>query len=139
MTFPPFTASWADALCAAINADDSYRAAARGWTWPVALVLSADVSLGYPDDVAIELQLHRGDCGQATVMPSTEVTAPFILRADYATWKEVVLGELDPLIAVTKGRVAFTGKLTTLLLHAKAAKAMVACAQRVPTLFADNH
>ena len=139
MTFTPFTTPWADALCAAINADESYRAAASGWTWPVALVLSADARLGYPEDVAVELQLNRGDCGRATVMSPAEVTAPFVLRADYATWKEMVLGELDPLVAVTRRRVTFTGKLTTLLLHAKAAKAMVACAQRVPTRFVDNH
>jgi putative sterol carrier protein len=139
MSFAPFTTAWADALRVAINADEPYRAAAKGWTWPVALVLSADPRLGYPDDVAIELQLNRGDCGHAAVMSPAEVTAPFVLRADYATWREIVLGELDPLVAVTRGRIAFTGKLTTLLLHARAAKAMVACAQRVPTRFADNH
>lgn len=138
MNFAPFTSAWADALRATISMDESYRTAARGWTWPVALVLAAEPQLGYPDDVAVELRLNRGDCELATVMPPSEVTAPFVLRADYATWKAVVLGELDPLIAVTKGRVTFTGKLTTLLLHAKAARALVACAQRVPTQFADH-
>lgn len=138
MTHAPFTALWADALCVAINSDEAYRAAAKDWTWPVAFVLSAEPGLGYPADVAIELQLNRGDCGRATVMPADDVTAPFVLRADYATWKEVVLGELDPLIAVTRGRVRFVGKLTTLLLHAKAAKALVACAQRVPTRFVHH-
>jgi putative sterol carrier protein len=138
MTLLPFTTPWAEALCAAINSDESYRTAARGWTWPVALVLAADARLGFPEDVAIELQLDRGDCSGASVMSPVDVTAPFVLRADYATWKDVVLGVLDPLVAVTKGRVTLTGKLTTLLLHARAAKAMVACAQRVPTQFATD-
>lgn len=139
MSLMPFTPEWADALRGAINADESYRHAARGWTWPMALVLSADSRLGYPEAVAIELQLNRGDCAGATVMSPVDVRAPFVLQADYATWKEIVLGELDPLIAVVRGRVVFAGKLTTLLLHAKAAKAMVVCARRVPTQFTANH
>ncbi len=138
MTFVPFSAEWADALRSAINADDAHRAAATGWVWPVALVLTATPGFGYPEDVAIQLHLHRGDCAAVAVMSPSAVTAPFVLRADYTTWKEVVLGQLDPLLAITRRRVVFTGAMTTLLLHAKAAKAMVACAQAVPTRFPDD-
>ena len=101
----------------------------------MALMLSTVGLRGYPEDAAVELHLDQGDSRSARAMSAGEVTAPFILRADYVTWKEMALGELDPRISVTRPRVAFTGKLATPVLHADATRAMVARAQRVPTRF----
>lgn len=137
-TLLPFSAEWADALKASITGDLHYRTVARGWTWPIALVLAAAPALGYPDDLAVELDLSRGECAGARLVPAGDVTAPFVLRADYATWKEIVLGRLDPLVAVARRRVTCTGALMTLLVHARAAQAMVACAQKLPTRFPDD-
>ena len=134
----PFSVEWADALRASIAGDPQYRTVARGWTWPIALVLAAAPALGYPDDLAVELELSHGNCASARLLPARDVTAPFVLRADYATWKEIVLGRLDPLVAVARRRVALTGALMTLLVHARAAQAMVACAQKLPTRFPDD-
>jgi putative sterol carrier protein len=136
--FLPFSVEWADAFKASIAGDPHYRIVAKGWTWPIALVLAAAPALGYPDDLAVELELSRGECTSARLVPAGDVTAPFVLRADYATWKEIVRGELDPLVAVTRRRIAFTGAMMTLLVHARAAQAMVACAQKVPTRFPDD-
>ena len=136
--FLPFSSDWADALKASIAGDAQYRVVGRGWMWPIALVLSAAPALGYPDDLAVELELSRGECTAARLLPAGDVTAPFVLRADYGTWKEIVLGQLDPLVAVTRLRVAFTGAMMTLLVHARAAQAMVACAQKIPTRFPDD-
>ena len=134
----PFTTAWADALHGAINADAAYKAAASKWTWPVALVLEATPELGYPEPVAVELALDRGHCHSATVVAPDAVTAPFTLRASYAVWKRIVQGSLDAVTAVTMGEVKFQGALTTLLLHMKAAKALVGVAQQVPTQFPDE-
>ncbi|MBI1810276.1 MAG: Fis family transcriptional regulator [Gemmatimonadetes bacterium] len=136
--FLPFSPEWAEAFKAVIAGDIHYRTAAKGWTWPIALVLAAAPALGYPDDLAVELELSRGECTSARLVPAGTVTAPFVLRADYATWKEIVLGQLDPLVAVSRRRVEFTGAMMTLLVHARAAQAMVACAQRIPTRFPDD-
>ncbi len=136
--FLPFSAEWADALKSSITGDQGYRMAAKGWTWPIALVLAAAPALGYPDDLAVELELSRGECRSARLMRADDVTAPFVLRADYATWKEIVQGQLDPLVAVTRRRVSFTGAMMTLLVHARAAQAMVACARKIPTRFPDD-
>lgn len=76
----PFSVEWADALKASITGDPHYRAVARGWTRPIALVLTA----------------------------------------------------------VARRRVTLTGALMTLLVHARAAQAMVACAQKLPTRFPDD-
>lgn len=134
----PFTPPWATAFRDAIAADAGYRAAAARWTWPVALVLEPEPAFGYPDAVAVELALDRGDCHGAAIRAADAVTAPFVLRAPYATWKAVVRGELDPLAAVTLGRIRVQGSIATLMLHARAATALVGCARAVPTRFPDE-
>lgn len=124
----PFSSEWAAAFRDAIEADAAYRETATKWTWPVALVLDAAPELGYAEPVAVELALDRGRCHGAEIRPLETVTAPFVLRAPYATWKQVMLGE----------RIAVQGSLTTLMLHARSAAALCACARAVPTLFPDE-
>lgn len=134
----PFTREWADAFRVAIESDPSYLTAAAKWTWPVALVLQAAPEFGYPDTVAVELTLDRGRCHGATILPRDGVSAPFVLTAPYPIWKQVVQGDLDPLVGVTRGKIAVQGSLATLMMNAKAATALVACARNVPTAFPDE-
>lgn len=134
----PFTPGWAAAFRDAVELDAAYREAAAKWTWPVALVLDAAPELGYAEPVAVELALDRGRCHGAEIRHPGAVTAPFVLRAPYATWKQVMRGELDPLAGVTRGRIGVRGSLATLMLHARAAAALCACARTVPTLFPDE-
>jgi putative sterol carrier protein len=136
--FRPFSTEWADAFRNAINADAEYTAAAKAWTWPVALVLDATPALGYPQPVAVQFTLERGNCTAAAIKPPHTVDATFVLRADYDTWKEVVRDGLDPIAAVSGGRIKFTGPLGTLLQNAKAATALISAARVVPTSFPDH-
>lgn len=138
MRHRPFTAAWAEAFRHAIEADLAYRTVARGWTWPVAFVLAPAPEFGYPDSVAVELELDRGRCHGVALRPHHDLRAPIVLRAPYATWKSVVTGALDPIAAVTRGAIAVTGNVMTLMLHAKAATALLACARTVPTEFPDE-
>lgn len=134
----PFTADWAAAFRTAIEADDAYRIAAAKWIWPVALVLDPAPEFGYPDSVAVELTLDRGDCSAAVIRTVSAVSAPFVLSAPYATWKQVVTGALDPVAGVTRGRIKVKGSLSTLMMNATAASALCACARAVPTAFPDE-
>lgn len=136
--FRPFTLEWAEAFRAAIESDAAYLTAAAKWTWPVALVLQPAPEFGYPDPVAVELTLERGRCHGAAIHTREGVTAPFVLTAPYAIWKQVVQGDLDPLVGVTRGKIAVQGSLATLMMNAKAATALVACARNVPTAFPDE-
>lgn len=134
----PFTAEWAEAFRSAITADEAYRSAAAQWTWPVALVLEPAPELGYPHSVAVELSLDRGACSAAAIRATDTLSAPFILSAPYATWKQVVTGALDPIAGVTRGKIKVKGSLATLMLNARAASALCACARAVPTAFPDE-
>lgn len=93
---------------------------------------------GYPDSVAVELTLERGRCHDAVIRARDAVTAAIVLTAPYKVWKSVVRGELDPMRGVTGGMIAAKGALTALMLNAKAATALVACARAVPTEFPDE-
>ena len=134
----PFTQRWADLFCAAINADPRYREASRRWTWPLALVLDPVPEYGIAEAVALDLALDRGTCLSARMVGAAETTAPFQLRGPYPVWKRIVRGELDPVAAVTFGELRLLGSLATLLMHVASARALVACAQRVPTTFPDE-
>jgi putative sterol carrier protein len=134
----PFTQPWADAFCAAVNADVAYRDASLGWTWPIALVLTDGAPIGVVGPVAIELSLDRGTCHTAGIISPDAVTAPFVLRAPYPVWKEIMRGGLDPVAAVTRGAVELSGPLATLLLHARSATALLRAAQSVPTHYPDE-
>jgi putative sterol carrier protein len=132
----PFTQGWADAFQQAINSNEAYRAAGSGWTWPLALSLSADPARGYPQDVAIELDLANGHCSAVRLKLGEKATTDFVLRGDFGAWEQVVRGTLDPVVAVTMGKLKLVqGSLTTLMMQTKAAKALVACAQLVETDF----
>jgi putative sterol carrier protein len=132
-----FTADWAEALRRAIDTDPAFNASGRDWKWPAAFVLTATPALGFPAEVAVQLTLDGGHCPEARILQAAEVTAPFVFRADYPTWKALAEGEIDALSAVMQRKVSFTGSLPRLLGNAAAAKALVACAQRVPTYFPD--
>lgn len=134
----PFTPEWAAAFRTVINSDADYREAAKSWVWTVAFVLHATPLLRAPHDIAAEFSLDGGICTDARVLPATEVSAPFILAADYGVWRSLAQGTLDPVLALAGRQISLTGSVPELMLHAKAVRALVACAQRVPTWFPDE-
>ncbi len=138
MALRPFTQAWVDAFRDAIESSESYREAAQGWLWPLALVMEPAPELGFPRAVGILLELERGRCHGARVVVGDDVDAPFVIRGEYAVWKEIMLGELDPVAAVMHRRLRLDGSLTTMIRHARAAKELTACAAAVPTLFPDE-
>ena len=134
MPIPAFSADWASAFMTAVNSDDTYRDAAKGWTNQVALVVEPGVDID--TGAAVQVDLQAGTCLSASSLAPADVSAPFVLSADLDTWKEILGGAADPIMAVARGRVRLTrGSLGTLMLHAKGAKALVACAQKIDTLW----
>lgn len=138
MKLPPFTPEWAAAFRAAIEDDHAYRETAARWTWPVALVLDAAPEYGFAEPVALELTLDRGRCHRAEIRARDAVQAPIVLSAPYAVWKAIVRGELDPLAGVATGQVAVHGAVMPLMLHPRAATALLSCARAVPTRYPDE-
>jgi len=142
MTAPhPFpSAEWVAAYGAAIQDSTEYRNASKEWTYgAVALILPAQPDIGMPEDVGILLELDRGECRAARLVPRHEAqTAPFVLTAEYRYWKQILKKELGPIAGIMQRKVALQGSLPIVVRFIKSAEALVDAATRVPTRFLDD-
>jgi putative sterol carrier protein len=133
-----FTEEWANACCEALNRGGAYGVAAAQWEEGVSvLTMAADPAHGIMEDRAVLLDAHRGHCRGARVASAADMeAASFVFRADAATWKRLLAGEVEPVAAIMAGKLKLTkGSLMTLAKYAKAASAMVAAAGEVGGTF----
>ena len=129
-----FTKEWASACCEALNRGGAYAVAAAGWEEGASvLTMAADPAHGIMEDRAVFVDAHRGHCNGARMATEADMeAASFIFRADPATWRRLLAGEVEPVAAVMAGKLKLTkGSLMTLAKYAKAATAMVAAAGEV--------
>ena len=131
---------WVAAYEAAINASEEYRTASTEWTHgSVALVMPAAPAIGMPEDLAIWLDLERGICRRARLVPRQDAhQAPFILTAEYRFWKQIIKKELGPIAGIMQRKVALQGSLQIVVRFINSAEALVDAATRVPTRFLDE-
>ena len=136
-SFP--SAPWTAAFKDAINNNPEYQKHGAPWTFgSVAMVVEADSSLGLDEAAAIILDVHQGSCREAsfvTGLESVDSADPaFIIVADYARWKLVVEGELDPIKGMMEGKLKLTkGHLPTMIRFVHSSRALVTSAKDVPT------
>jgi putative sterol carrier protein len=133
---------WVAAYKDAINANAAYKTAGKDWTHGVvAMVVKADASLGIPEDLAMLLDVHQGTCRDCKLVPASEgeASAPFVVSAPYAQWKQVIKREIDPTKALMQGRLKLTkGHMPTMVKHVNASKQLVESTSAVPTKFRDE-
>lgn len=132
-----FTAAWADAWAQRINQNADYQQAARNWEWPLLLILEKDADSGLAHERRIYLDLFRGECRAAReAAPQDFADVPYALSASLAHWREILNGELDPLMAIARGKLRLQkGSLFVLARHSAAAKQLVATAREVDFIF----
>jgi len=132
-----FTLEWAQAWQDQIRANDAYQAAARGWRWPLVLVMKADPDLGLPEERSIYLDLYQGECRDARLATAADCDeTPFLLSADPRTWRQVLERRLEPIPGLMRGSLKLVkGSLVSLLPHVLAAKELVESAARVETSY----
>ena len=126
-----FSAPWASAVCDALNASDDYRQSAA--TWDGAIRFVAHGVPGAEPERAVWLDLRHGACHGTRTGAEAAAAAPFEIAAAYAVWTEVLAGRLDPVMGMMLGKLKLTGSMAQIAAHAKAAKALVACAASVET------
>jgi putative sterol carrier protein len=132
-----FTEEWSRACCHALNQRPNYAAVAAGWRDAVVLVMGADPSLGIHDDRAVFLDLYEGACrGTRLATDHDRATAPFVLRAEAASWRRLLAGETDAVSAVLSGQLRLErGNLMAMAQHAPAAREMLAAAAEAGGVF----
>lgn len=137
MAHTMFSGEWARAWGERINANERYRDAAGSWEWPLVLSVQADPAFEIPEDRAVYLDLYRGECREAREATAADLdAAPFAIRSDAVTWKQVLDGKLEPIMGLMRGKLKLTkGSMATLARYVRAAKELVRSAQEVDTDF----
>ncbi len=134
------SADWTQAYKDAVNNNSEYRKAAQSWTHgTVAMVVTAEPSLGIATNVALLLDVHEGVCRGSDYFSDAEQAidkANFVIEANYARWKEVVQGKLEPIKAMMQGKLKLSkGSLPTMIRYVDASRELVESAANVPTEF----
>jgi putative sterol carrier protein len=137
LPFP--TDPWFQAFVQSINTSDEYREAAADWEGAISFVIEAEPDRRVPDDVWAWLDLWHGACRGGGVTDADHgARSPWILSAPYSRWKDVLMGELDPVKGMMQGKLKVRGDLPTIVRYVRAANELVRLTGTVPTSFPDE-
>lgn len=130
---------WLQRFVELVNDSADYRAAAASWEGAVVILIEAEPDKGVPEDVWCFLDLWHGACREGRIVsPEEGEEAPYVIRAPYSRWKEVIRRELDPIKGMMQGKLKLTGDLPTILRYLKASNELVGLAAAVDTDFPDE-
>jgi len=133
-----FSGAWAQAYREAINDNPAYTKASTKWDeGKLALVLAADADIE-ETSTAVLLDLQFGRCLAAASVSYRQAKrqATFVIEGDEAVWRDVLAGNLQPLMALMRGKLKLSkGSITRLIPYTQAAIELVHSAQTVPTDF----
>ena len=130
---------WTEAYKNALNYCRAYREAGKSWTFgAVAMVVRGDSVLGIADDACMVLDVHGGQCREATFVDGRcdLDDAEFVIVGTYRRWKDVIEGRLDPIKGLMEGKLKLVkGDLRTIVQFVEPSRLLVASARKVPTDF----
>lgn len=122
-----------------INDSPEYREAAKDWEGDISFVFEAEPDKHVPLDLWAWLDLWHGQCRTARmVSPEEGAAAPYVIRAPYTRWKDVLLGDLDPVKGMMQGKLKLQGDLPAIIRYVRAANELVHLTGSVPTEFLDE-
>jgi putative sterol carrier protein len=131
--------AWFDAFAAEINASEHYRQVAADWEGDIAFRIGAEPDRGVPNDLYGYLDLWHGACRASSVITASETdAAAYAIDAPYSRWKDVVLGDLDPIKGMMQGKLRVRGDLPTIVRYVQAANELVRLTSNVDTQFQDE-
>lgn len=130
---------WIRAFVDEVNASEEYAAYSATWEGDVVLVVGAEPDRGVKQDVFILLDLHRGACRDGGLCdPERGDAAEFLVSAPYSRWKQVILGELEPVKGLMQGKLKVRGDLQKILRYVKATQELARLTRNVETTFLDD-
>jgi len=122
----------------AINASETYARLASEWEGDVAYVVEPEPDLGVMEESWGWVDLWHGTCRDARlVTPEEGGRSRYVIRAPYSQWKEVLLGRLDPIKAMTTGKLKLRGDLPEISRQREAVSELARIASGIPTTFPD--
>ncbi len=130
-----FSDGWAKSYMQVLNNSKAYYDASTGWTaGALAMVMKAAPANGFPRDVAVILDLHKGKCKDARALTVNEATseANYVIEGNYGSWMKVLSGQGQPLGMIMRGQLRLKkGSLPGLLPYTKSAQELIKCAQKI--------
>ena len=128
---------WTQALRTALNTDRRYREEGKAWKFgSVAMIVRADSSQGLDRDVGIILDVHEGECRDARCAEgeSDPADAEFVIVGNYARWREVIEGHLDPIKGLMEGKLKLArGHLPTIIRFVESSRRIDVAGRLRPT------
>lgn len=122
-----------------INGSPEYREASSTWEGDIAFVFEAEPDKGVREDLWAWLDLWHGRCrGARMVTPEEGARSPYVIRAPYTRWKDVLRGDLDPVKGMMQGKLKLQGDLPTIVRYVRAANELVHLTMTVPTEYLDE-
>ena len=128
---------WAEKYCEALNNNEKYEKAGKGWVWPILFLvedLPEDSKAQYPGQPGFVLYLENGKCKKVEWYDdASNADAPYVLSAKYKAWLDIIEGKLNPLTAIVRRKLKLVkGDYGTVMRYPIAALEMVKSAQQVP-------
>ena len=135
-----FSDSWVKCWAEKLSASDAYRSVASKWEGDIVLTMEPDDRLGVTVRQSVYLDLWHGDCREARVAKEAdEKEAVYVISASAVSWKEILEGLQDPIMALMRGQLTLKkGSLANLLPYTSAAKELVSVAREVETTFPEG-
>lgn len=136
---PAFSAQWAAKFKAEINSSEAYASAAKGWRWPVGLVVEAEPKQNFPASKGIVLDLEEGRARSVKVGSVEDAQqCDYVITASYSQWKDVANGKLDAVRGLMLRKLKLKGNLATIIRYTRASQELTACTTRIPVLWPDE-
>lgn len=133
------TEEWFLGFVDTINTSEEYASYAADWEGDVVIAIEAEPDKGVPEDVYGLLDLWHGGCrGGGLVDVGRAEAAEFLVRAPYSRWKDVILGDLEPVKGLMQGKLKVRGDLQKILRYVKATQELAHLTSRVETTFPDE-
>ncbi len=133
------TEPWFEEFIEKINASQEYEIAAAAWEGDIAFQIEAEPDKNMPEDVWALLDLWHGKCrGGGVIDAERAASAQYLLKAPYSRWKQVLLGDLDPIKGMMQGKLRVLGDLPTIVRQVRAANELVYLTSTVETIFPDE-
>jgi putative sterol carrier protein len=109
---------WCEQAIRLVNTDPEAPGAGAGWEGDFGAIVEAE-----PGKLACAFCVHvtprNGRIEQFRVLPDAddfdEIAPAYLARAPYSVWKQMIRGEIDPMEALLKRRIAVLGDLQPLL------------------------
>ena len=134
-----FSKEWAEQFKQEVQNSPTYKPTAVTWEGEITLIMLAEPEAKIEEDIYLFMDLWHGECRDMKIVSKGEgEKAPFIITATYERWKQVVLGELEPIKGMMQGKLKLKGNLPYIVRYVKAAQELVKCTQNIPTLFPDE-